>query len=79
MSDKEVQHLINSHENANTLQNTVRVFEAWRENRNTLPGAECVKELHDMTFEEINYFSGRFVIETRKQDGQPYPLEHSSC
>lgn len=73
VSDKELQHLINSHENANTREYTVRVFEAWRENRNTLPGAECVKELHDMTFEEINYFSGRFVIETRTQDGQPYP------
>ena len=82
VSDKEVQHLINSQENANTRKNTawaVRVFEAWRENRNTLPGAECVKELHDMTSEEMNYFWGVLSLRRENRMANLTHRDHSTC
>jgi hypothetical protein len=74
VSENEVKHLIESQENVNTKKNTawaLRVFESWRAHRNGF--GDFVQELHDMTTEEMNYSLGRFIIEARKQDGQPYP------
>ncbi|XP_062606633.1 uncharacterized protein LOC134268405 [Saccostrea cucullata] len=74
LSETETKDLIESHENRNTKKNTAwafRVFESWRSHRND--SGEIVKALHKMTTEEMNYYLGRFIVETRKQDGQPYP------
>ena len=74
-SDVEVNELINAQENANTKKNTtwsVRVFESWRYYRNGL-GQGYIVPLKEMTAEQMNHYLGRFILETRKKDGNPYP------
>lgn len=75
VTDSEIKELIDSQENANTKKNTawsVRVFEMWRDNRNS-KNQGIIPELKTMTSEEMNYYLGRFIVEARKKDGSPYP------
>lgn len=75
VTDCEIKDLIDSQENVNTKKNTawsVRVFEMWRDNRNS-KNLGFIPELKMMTPEQMNYYLGRFIVEARKQDSSPYP------
>jgi len=74
VSTEEMKVLIGQQENVNTKKNTAwarGVFESWRQNRNET--GEEMPEFVNMTVEQMNYFLSRFVMETRKKDGTPYP------
>lgn len=74
-TDEDISKLIESTENANTKKNTawaLRVFEEWRNQRLRNSDAE-IPFLHVMTAEQLNFYLGRFIMETRRKDGVEYP------
>lgn len=76
VSDEDITELLSNQENINTKKNTrwaTRVFEMWRQNRNSIRSDRYIPDLAKMTTEEMNFFLGRFVVEARKMDGEPYP------
>ena len=54
----------------------VRTFDAWRDERNANSemGEKCPLDLFEKPDEEkLNRWLSRFVVEARRQDGEPYP------
>ena len=54
----------------------VRVFQDWRTARNKSVGAaeQCPETLLEKPIAEpLNYWLSRFVVEVRREDGNPYP------
>ncbi|XP_062569594.1 zinc finger MYM-type protein 2-like [Saccostrea cucullata] len=74
VTDDEISKLIASNENVNTKKNTtwaLKVFEEWREKRNG-NSVDEIPFLHLMTAEQLNFYLGRFIVETRRKDGIEY-------
>ncbi|XP_076083571.1 uncharacterized protein LOC143054444 [Mytilus galloprovincialis] len=74
VTDEEMSNLVNDKMNANTKKNTkwaVGVFNQWRSFR--AQNRDPILELHMMNAECMNYWLERFVMETRKQNGDEYP------
>ncbi|CAC5403423.1 unnamed protein product [Mytilus coruscus] len=74
VTDEEISNLVNEKMNANTKKNTkwaVGVFNQWRSFRTQ--NGDAIIELHMMNAECMNYWLERFVMETRKQNGDEYP------
>ena len=61
----------------NTAKSTswgLRVFRAWRDHRNKSVAEQCPADLLEVpTVEHLNYWLSHFVVEARREDGQPYP------
>ncbi|XP_061190433.1 uncharacterized protein LOC133198345 [Saccostrea echinata] len=75
VTDDEISKLIASNENANTKKNTtwvLKVFEERREKRNG-NSVDEIPLLHLMTTEQLNFYLGRFIVETRRKNGIWYP------
>ena len=54
----------------------LRTFTDWRNERNkhSATGDQCPLDLFEKPeAEELNYWVSRFVVETRRKDGEPYP------
>ncbi|XP_061193004.1 uncharacterized protein LOC133201228 [Saccostrea echinata] len=75
VTDDEISKLIASNENANTKKNTtwaLKVFEEWWEKRNG-NSVDEIPLLYLMTEEQLNFYLGRFIVETLRKDGIEYP------
>ena len=52
----------------------LRVFFAWRNERNRSVDEQCPENLlEEPVVESLNYWLSRFVVEARRDDGKPYP------
>lgn len=72
--DEEISNLVNEKMNANTKKNTkwaVGVFNEWRSFR--AQNGDMIMDLHMMDAESMNYWLERFIMETRKKNGDEYP------
>lgn len=73
-TDDEITNLIDGNMNVNTKKNTkwaVGVFNEWRSFR--ARNGDVISDLHMMNAETMNYWLERFVMETRKKNGDEYP------
>ena len=75
IDDEGVGDLIRSTESKNTRKNTnwtVSTFNDWRNTR--MQRTQCIiPELLNFTIADVNQWLSKYVIETRKKDGDPYP------
>jgi hypothetical protein len=75
-SDNDIENLLKSTESKNTRKNTswsVKTFKEWRSARVYATG-NPIPELENLTKPaDINKWLGKFVVEARRKDGQPYP------
>ena len=52
----------------------LRVFKSWRDERNKSVEEQCPDDLLESpVVDRLNYWLSRFVVEVRREDGQPYP------
>lgn len=52
----------------------LKVFDDWRHARNATSEEQCPENLLiEPEVDKLNYWLSRFVVETRREDGQPYP------
>ena len=62
---------------SNTTKSTswdLRVFRAWREQRNKRVAEQCPENLLEQpAVDRLNYCLSRFVVDVRREDGKPYP------
>ena len=62
-------------ESKNTRKNTtwaLRIWHSWRD-QNMKATNEVIPDLETMDATTLNFFLSRFVLESRKKDGNPYP------
>lgn len=74
VTDEDISNLVNEKMNANTKKNTkwaVGVFNEWRSFR--AQNGDMIMDLHMMDAESMNYWLERFIMETRKKNGDEYP------
>ncbi|XP_061179442.1 uncharacterized protein LOC133188069 [Saccostrea echinata] len=74
--DDDMENLLKSTESKNTRKNTswsVKTFKEWRSARIFGTGSEIPELEHLIEPALINKWLGKFVVEARRKDGQPYP------
>ena len=55
-----------------------KVFMDWRSERNGRSDEQCPADLFDKCdVSKLNHWLARFVVEVRRQDGEPYPPKQS--
>ena len=75
VNDDKIKELLASTESKNTRKNTkwaVSTFNDWRSTRIQATG-DFIPEILDFEITDINKWLSKFMIETRRQDGNPYP------
>ena len=73
-NDSDIENLIRSTESKNTRRNTnwsVTTFNDWRTVRMEQTGC-AIPELATFSVVDVNQWSSKFAVETRRKDGKPY-------
>ena len=74
LTETEMGKLCEGYTPQNTAKNTswaLRVFKDWESQRD---GEQCPSDLFESpSAEKLNYWMSRFVVESRRSDGNPYP------
>ena len=77
VSANELTYLSENANPKNTDQNTkwsLKNFNTWKDHHNSFSGEKCLDDLlEEANPELLNKWLSTFIMETRREDGQPYP------
>ena len=76
-SSSEMEKICHGYVPNNTAKATtwaLKVFKAWRDHRGEETDGKCPKDLLESpNVDTLNFWLSRFVVEARREDGNPYP------